>query len=306
MRESNRTHLNEVYFSKNHTKTPAIVPLKQIHKVLSPQLKNFDIQRESLKLYSFPLKSTISENSIMKSQNSSLSFEKFNKMKKSLLLDEKKMNVFKDQTSPLFFPSFQLQEKEEINQFEADNFHLKILESRITQKNLNSAKKKAVISLTPREKATSCLENIHKASTLYTVKGNSRFHESIKVLNKMESLIKDQDPYEERLLLIKMKKNLEKDNFCFITEKIEEKETINNEEKVLKPNIDFEIYFEKFGFHYFSISLRNRESPVKVMISAEKSEDPIFKLLRFKIYLSTKTKNPNKFNADFEYEVFLT
>ena len=311
MRESNRPHLNEVYFSENHTKK---VALKQVHKVVSPRLKNFDLQRESLKLYSFPLKKPrISETSVQKIQNSSLSFEKFNKMKKSLLLDERKMNVFKDQTSSLFYPWSQSQEKEQISQFEPDNFHLKSLESRITQRKLiseenkaNLTKKKTVYSLTPREKTSSCLENIQqKARTLYTMNGNSRFHENIKVLNKMEGLIKDQDPYEEGLFFIKIKKKpLENNNFCFITEKIEENEPMNNEERILKPNIDFKIYLEKFGFQYFAISLRNRESPVKVMISAENCEDPTFKLLRFKIYLSTKTKTPNKFNAEFEYEVF--
>ena len=272
-----KIQLNELYYSKKSNKRLTLSP-KQPY--LSPRLKNFDIMRESQKLSSYPYRKS-PETSILKNHRSSTSIERINIFDSADRSEEynKKINVFKDLTSPGFYP-----------------WH------RNSAYELNDKNKEFLT--TTRDGYSGCFSNggkiVSKDRTLYTMRGNKTFRENFKILNKVESLLTDDDnePLYERFI---KKKPIEKENFGFITEKIEpEDQDDGSNIGILKPGNDYHIFFKKFGFQYFMIGIKNKESPVKMMISPENGE----KLIRFKIYLSRKSKTPNKFNAEFEYEVY--
>ena len=273
---------SELYFSG--ARKPRMSQISQ--KSPRQYLKNFDIEKESMKLYSFPLKSRrVSEMSLKNSSILSVNME--DKVLKTEL-NSKKINVFKDQSSPLM---------SSLEYLGHNNFMSPIpstSENRAFSRKLSLEREKHKSN---RSESNSL--NAQKERTIFTSSNNHRFKENVRVLNKIEELLPDPQFHEYSFNMPKKKKNKSPiSNFGFITQRFEEMED-PNEPIILRENCETRCFFRKYNFIYFHISIKNKLSPLKTSFNVEEGD----RSCKFKVYASSKNKTPNKFNSDFEIEV---
>lgn len=356
-------------------------PQKNISNLYSNRsIKDFDIEKESLKLYTFPF---------MKNHlNSDTTLQKAQCLqdKGHLLMDQKRVNIFKDQSTPLFIPinitnknnnhnsfaplsqfnsnyeeklfpyalSFEDLNNNEMNHNYSSSPYLRNKETNQKYDHLSKGKsffnndknnnieplsleihkhnkgKKGIMtsSINMKEsyrdnfknlsnflaskkekpqynnKNTISTDTMRKEDrTLYTISGNCTFRENLKSINRKENLWTEGE--KESYVNEQSKKiPLKKKGLAFLTQRSQDEgeELFKEctELSVIRPEEDFRAFLQKFGFHYFAIGIKGKESPLKMTICTGNSDN---RLTRLKLYLSSKNKTPNKFNSEFEYEV---
>lgn len=136
--------------------------------------------------------------------------------------------------------------------------------------------------------------------TIYTQENNNVFKKNVKKLNKIETLfLKEVSIYNIKKEIIDHEQNK---NHGFITEAND-----SFRDPIIKSNVLSSlvqtITIKKFTCEYIAIPIKNQETPLKVTFSTIGESENSEKKLKFKIFGSTKSKFPNKFNAEFVYEV---
>lgn len=301
---NNPFFLNENYFPSEKSQLKSI-KLSNFNK--SKVLPIIDLQRESTNLYSLPNNITPKSprNIYSSSPKSSLLKNSLEKSQKnSYLLDSKKLNVYKDQIS-------QFSSILNSNEFTGKND----IRSLIFQKSTISTNYPYLERRYSLEREIKPKFNSNEVEkefqlfqkpTTYTQKNNKSFKIQLNTINKMENLFKINDPFlstDKNQIFNQSNVN---NNHAFITEA--SILTAKNEEHrlnsiLLRPHLITTIHLKRFTFEYFAIPIRNQEIPLKVNINIIETVESDEKKFKFKIYLSTKTRYPNKFNADLEYDV---
>ena len=200
--------------------------------------------------------------------------------------DEKKINVYKDQSSPLLSPL--------ISRGYLESETSKKIERKAFSRKLSFNREK------PIRPASNSL-SLPKERTIFTSSSNYRFTENLKTINKLEGLLSEPqlDLHELSLKVSQKAKKPEFEDFGFITQRIDDNKEDPSEPIFIRPETENRCFFRKYSFIYFHVAIKDKESPLKASFYIEEGE----KNSKFKIYASTKNRSPNKFNADFEIEV---
>lgn len=215
-----------------------------------------------------------------KVHKTSKSSEFSEKCNKGYLFHPKRFNVYKDQTN--LFSSFR--------EHQSNIYSNDLKDKASTRKNLSRK---------------SSLENelLSKGQfewTIYTQKNNKAFKKNVKKLNKIETLFSEEDCIPN-----KKKENIDHDrnkNHVFITETNHSFFADSAINSNVLSNLIHTIKIRKFTCEYFTIPIKNKETPLKVSFSIFGASGNC-EQIKLNIFGSTKTKFPNKFNAEFVYEV---
>lgn len=261
---------SELYFSGSSRGKPKTL-LPKPHR---RPFENFDIEKESLRLYAFA-ESPGHRASVSGVKLPGQSGLKTEESLSSARLAERRINVFRDQGGVVTSPSPLWRE-------EGRRLFTPRVESREGR----------------RRNGGNWSLSLQRGTPL-TSDSNQRFRENMKAINRREELLSD-EPEVPELRLPKQRKKPEAKDFGFITQRTDESLLGESDEPVtLKADTDARVAVKKYAFLYFCVATRNRESPLKAKFTVVDGE----KASRFKIYVSSKNRSPNKFNADLEIEV---
>lgn len=271
---------NEIYFSQSSRTKPQTSQRSQ--RSQRTFLETFDIEKESLKLYSIP--KSLRTGSVASLRNDTQTSLKLD-LKSEITVEDRRINVYKDQSSPLMS-----QTRGGLKESSP---------GRPMSRRIYSPRLEHI----GREKTASNSLSLGRERTEFTSGGTRSFLERFKAINKIEEVLTDRAiEIPEMGKKARSKRKAERE-FGFITQRSEEAGNGSGRElddaMVLRPECENRVFLRKYSFAYFSVQIQGRESPLKVTFSVEEGD----KAARFKVYGSTRNRSPNKFNAEFEVEV---